>query len=238
MKNKVLFFIAVTLLAAGFAGEKSAVSATPDKGVITAEALEFTYVTPDTAMINFSVETTDNETQKAVAENNAKISKITAALKNSLGKDDSIKTSGYSLRPDYSGSTGKRTGYVVSNTLTVKMKDISRVGKIIDEAVQNGATNVSGLSMTLQNKDGVCSALTQKAVAKAKKDAQNVLAPLGKTIDGVASIKYNCDTNTYYNPVANFSTAKSAAFAGASGTTVEQGDIRVNASVTIDFTIK
>ncbi len=216
-----------------------------DKGTITSQASEFKYVAPDTATISFAVKTTDKNSQKAVELNNQKVSKIIEVLKKTLNADEAIKTSYYTLTQnyEYNNITKKNVpdGYEVINTLTVKLKDTQKTGKIIDIATKNGATNVNSLSFTLQNTDGVCKELTAKAVLKAKNEAQSVLAPLGKTIDAISSINYSCTANSSYSPYRNFAMAKglaSTAEGSDSAISIEQGETRVDASVTIVFTIK
>jgi len=216
-----------------------------DKGKITADASEFKYVSPDTATISFTVETTDKNSQKAVELNNQQVTKLLDAIKKNLAQNETVKTSVYNMRQnyEYNNVTKKNvmTGYIVTNTITVMLKDTQKTGKIIDLATKNGATRVSGLSFTLQSTDAVCKELTAKAVAKAKAEAQNVLTPLGKTIDSVDSVNYNCSTNSTYAPYRNYAMAKGlmgAEAADSSSVSVEAGETKVEASVTIVFTIK
>lgn len=213
-----------------------------DKGKITAEANETKYVAPDTATISFSVETSDKNSQKAVDLNNQKMATITEAVKKLLSTNESVKTASYNLHQkyEYNNVTKKnvQVGYTVTNTLTVTLKDTKKAAKVIDIATQNGATSVSGLSFTIQNTDNVCRELTTKATQKAKKEAENILAALGKTIDTVVSINYSCNSQFHnaprmYMAMDSVSNAKSAA-----GAAIEEGENKITAYVTIVFTIK
>ena len=237
------FIISFSLLAAISLGLYNVSNAAvfDDKGKITAQASESKYVAPDTASISFSVETFDKNSQKAVELNNQKMAAITEAVKKILGANESVKTSSYSLNPryEYNNSSKKNvmTGYNVNNSLTVTLKDTKKTAKVIDIATQNGATNVSGLSFTIQNTDNVCRELTAKATQKAKKEAESVLAALGKTIDTVVSINYSCN-NQYRTSTRMYMAVDNFAKAEAAGTPIEEGENKVTASVTIVFTIK
>ena len=67
----------------------------------------------------------------------------------------------------------------------------------------------------------------------------NVLAPLGKTIDSVANVSYSCSTRTNAPVYRNYALMKTAdAAAGESSVSIEEGESRVDASVTVVFTIK
>jgi len=215
-----------------------------NQGKITANASEFKYIAPDTATITLTVETTDKNSQKAVELNNQKVSSLTELIKKSLAQNEMIKTTNYNMHQkyEYNNITKKNVvvGYTVVNSVTVTLKDTKKTGKIIDMAIKNGATNVSNLSFTLQSTDNVCKELTAKAVTKAKNDAMNVLAPLGKTIDSIANIDYSCSTRTNGPVYRNYAMMKTmnASADGESSVSVEEGESRVEASVTIVFTIK
>lgn len=214
-------------------------------GKITANATKSKYVSPDTATISFTIETQDKNSQKAVEENNKKVKTLVEVLKQQLAENETIKTSNYNLSQNYEyNSVLKKNihnGYIVTNTLTVTLKDTAKTGKLIDFAVKNGADRVSNLSFTLQNTDKVCKELTAEAVAKAKNDAMNVLSPLGKKIDAISNISYGCSTYSNFSPYRNFvmkSAGASRDTVAEEGLTIEQGETKVEASVTIVFTIK
>jgi len=216
-----------------------------EAGKITANATKSKYVNPDTATISFTIETLDQNSQKAVEINNKKVKTLVDVIKNQLAENETIKTSNYNLSQHYEYNSALKksiqNGYMVTNTLTVTLKDTAKTGKLIDFAVKNGADKVSNLSFTLQNTDKVCKELTAEAVAQAKNDAMNVLAPLGKKISAISNINYGCSTFSNFSPYRNYvmkSAGPSSDASTESGLTIEQGETKVEASVTIVFTIK
>ena len=245
--KKLIISFAILLFLIGAVKCANVLAAVNDdgKGRITADASEFKYISPDTATINFTIETTDKTSQKALETNNQKMNKLVEIIKKELNSNESVKTSAYNLRQqyEYNNVTKKNvmTGYIVTNSVIVTLKDTKKAGHLISVATQNGATKVNGLSFTIQSTDAVCKELTQKAVLKAKKQAEDILAPLGKTIDSIENISYGCSTQGEYRAYSNYlmkSYAAGAADAAISDTPVEQGETKVTANVTIVFRIK
>ncbi|MCR4880931.1 MAG: SIMPL domain-containing protein [bacterium] len=241
MKKFIISFAALAIISLCVYNASNA-AVFDDKGKITAEASETKYVSPDTATISFSVETSDKNSQKAVDLNNQKMATIVEAVKKQLAQNESVKTSSYNLHPryEYNNITKKDvlTGYSVTNSITVTLKDTKKTAKIIDIATQSGATSVSGLSFTIQNTDNVCRELTTKATQKAKKEAETVLAALGKTIDTVVSVSYNCNNQFHHSPRMYMAMDSAMNAKSAAGATIEEGENKVTAYVTIVFTIK
>lgn len=242
MKKLIINSLALFILIAGFNFTQTA-TAISETGKITASATESTYVTPDSATVSFTVETTDKNSQKAVAENNKKTTALINAIKASLAQNETIKTTSYNLRQNYEYNNILKknvlSGYALTNTITVKLKDITKTGEIIDIATKNGATNVNNLSFSLEDTNAICKELTQKAVLKAKEEAQTVLAPLGKTIDNISTINYACSSQMRYSPYRNYAMLKSSGMETAdTSVSIEEGETKVEASVTIVFTIK
>ena len=245
MKKLITNLLTISRFVLAFNIYTTQVFAQSEVGKITAQANEYKFVAPDTVTITFTTETVDKNSQKAVEINNQKVSKLISAVKKLLAQNESIKTSSYVMHQkyEYNSVTKKNiaVGYSVSNSITVTLKDTQKVGKIIDVASKNDITEVSGLSFSLQNTDAVCKELTQKAVLKAKDEALSVLAPLGKTVDSISNINYSCSTQMRYSPYRNFMMKSAGTVEAAtpdSSVNIEDGETRVDASVTIVFTIK
>lgn len=157
------------------------------------------FAKPDIAEISFSVNKegkTVEEAQKLSAE---KINEIMAFLKESGIDEKDIKTENYSLNPKYEWQagepryciqvvgaycpppTGKQVlvGYEVNQTISVKIRKIDDSGKILVGVGDKGATNISGVSFSVDKKD----ALEAEARAKAIGDAQEKAKVLAKSLN-------------------------------------------------------
>ncbi|SUY66897.1 SIMPL domain-containing protein [Clostridium tetani] len=110
-------------------------------------------VQPDMAIVSLGIITEDKSLEKAQREN-AKISdRVIRELQN-MGIDRrDISTANYNIEAQYDYVDNKRVfrGYRVTNILSVNIRDITKVGEIIDASVKNGANNVGNVSFTISN---------------------------------------------------------------------------------------
>ncbi len=244
--NKLFFGAAILFIGLLLANNQVfADNNTPKESIISAQANAEQTVIPDTVEISFTIETRDKNSQKAVDKNSQTANNIIANVKKILGDNETIKTNSYSMTQTYEyNKTLKKSelsGYLVTNGLTVKLKDKNKVSKVIDIATTNGATRVSGLKFTVQSTDNVCRQLTAKAAQKAKADAAAIVTPLGGKIDRIVGISYSCSTENRMNTRFTMS-AKALGASNEEDTVtapeIEAGEIKVRAHVNIEFAIK
>lgn len=108
---------------------------------------------PDKAIVSIGVITEDLSLEKAQRENSTKVNAIIMGLyAASIPKKD-ITTSIYDIQPQYDFVDGKQEfrGYRVANILAVSIRNLSKVGEIIDKAVANGANRVDNIAFTIEN---------------------------------------------------------------------------------------
>ena len=246
MKTNKLFFVSAFLfIGLLLVNTKVFADNVPKESIISAQASAEQTVIPDTVEISFTIETRDKNSQKAVDKNSQTANNIIANVKKLLGENETIKTNSYSMTQTYEYNRALKkselTGYLVTNGLTVKLKDKNKVSKIIDIATTNGATRVSGLKFTVQSTDNICRQLTAKAAQKAKADAAAIVTPLGGKIDRIVGISYSCSTENRMNSRFTMSAKALGASAQEDSITapeIEAGEIKVRAHVNIEFAIK
>ncbi len=146
---------------------------------------------PNTADISFGVTKTAATVADAQNQTNTAVTNILNAIK-TLGIDaKDIKTTNYSVNPQYNYNAGNQTitGYSVTQNIEVKLSPIEKASKAVDAATSNGANLVGGLTFTLD--DATMQKLEdqarQKAVDAAKQKAQSLAnaagMKLGKIVD-------------------------------------------------------
>lgn len=130
---------------------------------------------PDTAILQIAAVTQARTALEAQQENARKADAVVRAVKQVVGTDAEVKTSGYSLQPQYAYREGQPPlirGYEARNTITVTLGDLSKVGATIDAASTAGATNIDSLSFTLRRDrpahEQALTEATREAVAKAQ----------------------------------------------------------------------
>lgn len=208
---------------------------------------------PDTAEFSYSV--TQSASDVTTAQN--KVSKagndILAYLKDQGIADTDVQTTDYSVNPQYSysqascpvtsmGSTvvycppGKQTltGYEVSETVSVKVKDTSKAGSLLAGIGSKGATNVSGLNLTVSNQKDLTSEAQAKAIADARTKADALAHSLGVSIVRVVGFSENGSSPVPMYAKAMDSMAGSAAVAP----TIAVGQNKITSNVSVTYAIQ
>ena len=147
---------------------------------------------PDRALIDIGVTTQANTSQAAAAENAKKLETTLARLRQLLGANADIKTTSYTLSPNYryprEGGEPSITGYTATNIVRVTIDDLDQVGKAIDAATQAGANRIQTLRFTLKDERSVQAQALREAAANARRKADALAAALSLTIVRVLSV--------------------------------------------------
>ena len=175
---------------------------------------------PDEAIVYLGVETRSEDAVTAQQSNAEKMKQIIAALKKSRVGTDNIETMSYNMypiranydmypvseKPDEQGITG----FVVSNQLRVTIKDIDKVGEIIDNAVEAGVNQVNGISFTLseQTQSNAREQALKNAVIAARQDADILAGALGVKITDVVEVSTSGGIFTSQGPMMNMQSLK------------------------------
>ncbi|HEX6866519.1 MAG TPA: SIMPL domain-containing protein, partial [Caulobacteraceae bacterium] len=111
-------------------------------------------VAPDKATISLGVQTDAPTAAQAIADNANKMSRVIASLKKAGLTDREIQTSNLSLNPTYvyqENLPPRLTGYQASNQVIVTVRELNRLGQVVDATVNAGATNVGGVSFGIDD---------------------------------------------------------------------------------------
>ncbi len=180
---------------------------------------------PDRAEITIGVSSRAAAAQAASAQNATDSDKVIKAIKQALGSGGFVKTSGYSLAPQYDYSNGhapRLTGYEATNSVIVTVDDLPLLGKVIDSATQTGANNVNGIAFTLRDS----SAVREQALA----------AALGVHVVGVLEAEPSELPMVHPRPMALM--APSGMLEKRVATPIEAGDLEIRSSVTVTLEVR
>lgn len=126
----------------------------------------------DLASVTFGVETSDAELAPAQAENARRTAALLDRLK-ALGiAEKDLQTVGYNVSPQYGDNGARLTGYRVVNGVRATVRDLGRLGAMIDAAVAAGANRVHGIGFDLSNKEDATRRAREAAVADARGKAE------------------------------------------------------------------
>jgi uncharacterized protein YggE len=240
MKNrsymKLLILVTSLLLpAASIQAQENARIRSPS---VTAQGEAVITAEPDQAQIDIGVLTQARTAPDAAKENAEKLSRVLAQIKKLLGKGDEVKTTGYSLNPNYrypQGGKPEITGYTAANVLQIRTGNLDSVGKLIDAGMQAGANQINRLLFTLKDEHSAQVQALRMAAQKAQSKAEEMAGSLGLKVVRVLSLTEN---ERGVRPIiAQTRGMQAEALSSAAPTPVEAGTIEVRSSVTLSAEI-
>jgi len=148
---------------------------------------------PDIATVSMGTESKGVDVATAQQSNTTVMSSITEQLKAMGISGDDIQTSSYNvyedLQWDPEANTSISKGWIVSNYVTVKVRDTTKLPDVLNMAGKNGITNISGPTFTIDDTTNLKSEARIKAIAQAKTKAQEIANSLGMKLE--AAVGYS-----------------------------------------------
>ncbi|MDR9852016.1 SIMPL domain-containing protein [Paenibacillus sp. VCA1] len=197
-------------------------------------------VKPDIAYLSIGVDTQAETAQSAQKANAEKIQKITDLLKNTWKiADKDIQSVSFYVQPNYvyNDKDGQKVkGYTAHHTLQVSYRDLSKVGKLLDDASNAGANNIDNVTFSVENRDQFEEQVIQKAMANADLKA-GAIAKAAKRQLGMVLVVSQGDVG---NPVV-FTNAKLDSLATAdagNSTSVSPGEVKVSTQLSVQYELK
>jgi len=139
-------------------------------------------VEPDVAVLVITVVTQSAQAIEAQQENARKSESVGSAVKAIAGPDAEIKTSDYTLQPQYDyrdNRLPKIIGYDARNSVTVTISDLKNVGAVIDAASKAGANSIQSVSFILRQTSPARGVALRDATKQAMNKAQSIAEALG-----------------------------------------------------------
>jgi len=202
-------------------------------------------VKPDIATVSFGVTVENLNVGKAQTDATTKMNNIIDLLKTKGVAEKDIKLTNYNIYPRYDylqaqiyPYTGKQTlaAYVVSQTVEVKIRDISKAGEILSGVGEFGVTDVSGLTFTVDNEEVVKDQARDLAITDAKAQAKTLAKSLGVRLVKITNFSENGNYPVYYE--MNKSMALGIGGADAAVPQVPMGENKITSNVSITYEIR
>ncbi len=190
---------------------------------------------PDRAEVSVAVSNLSQTAEAAAAQNATQTAQVLDALKRALQGGGSLKTSGYSITPEYKYEQGKApllTGYNATNSVEVIVDNLALVGKIIDTATQSGANSIAGVSFTLRDDSAVRSRALAQAALKARENAEAIANALHLRVVGVS------EAQTADAPIIRPLPMARMKVMAESATPIETGTLDIRASVVVTLEVQ
>ncbi len=175
-------------------------------------------------------------------ENTKKVNNIIKLLKVSNVKEEDIKLQDYSIYPRYDYTNGKQklVAYDISQSLSVKIRDLAKIGDILKGAGQEGVNQVGSLEFTIDDPEKLESQALQKAIQAAKEKAHTLAGNLNISLGRATNFTESSDQIPIPRPY--FDAKNTYGVGGATDTApipeITPGQNEITKTVTITFEIK
>lgn len=251
-KLTVAFLVVATILVGAQAIKALINLDTPPQisgNIISVEGAGKVTAVPDTARISYTV--TESATTAAQAQDAAtKKANVALALVKEFGIDDAdIKTTSYNISPKYSYQApcysaycppyeSRISGYTVSQTTEVKVRDLDQTGKILASLGDAGVSNLYGPNFIIDDEDQLRAEAREEAIKEARVKAKELAKNLNVRLVRVVSFWENTD------PVYPYFGRAEAAFGGDGATVpskapeIPAGENEITVSVSISYEIR
>ena len=194
-------------------------------------------VTPDTAYIDAGITinkaSSVSEAQKSINETNNKI--IDALRGIGIEKAD-IKTSNYSINPNYKyeNNENRVDGYNGSVTIEIKVRNPQLASQVMETTTTAGANQISGSRFVVDKPELYREEARNAAIKNAKDQAQKIAKDLGIKLGKITNIVESSPDRSIL-PIYAKSSADSMVGGGGGGPTIEQGSQTLTSVVTLYF---
>jgi len=234
---KIVFAVVLLMVPAEVLAHEEA----PAKPAMTVIGQGHILLTPDTAFVTVSMETTGRTVGDAERQNRMVMSKVVERLKALQIENDRIQTASFTVSPQYKPAPKRADappgppeiiGYIVGNTITVEVRNLEKVVPVIEESLAAGANQFQGLQWALQDEQQAKVAALKQAAAKAREKAAALSDALKVKLIRLLSAT---EESRIVRPVPRMARSMVAMEGGGGEAPVFSGEIRVEAAVTVVY---
>ena len=216
------------------------------ENTITVSGTGTIYAKPDLGLITASVITEAKTVADAMQENTEKMNAIIAAVKVEGVEDKDLKTTSFNIYPRYEYQKveteiypyppGKRVlvGYEVSQSLQVKIRNLEKIGSIIQVATDAGANEVSDLQLTIDKEDELKAQAREEAIQKAKAKAEELAEQLGIKLIRISNFSESGIMPYFYS----MKEALPSGLGGGGTPDIQTGEDKIEVTVSITYEIR
>ncbi|MDD3531211.1 MAG: SIMPL domain-containing protein [Candidatus Pacebacteria bacterium] len=241
-----LFLLAQTITTAADFGR----SGVPATDTVTVQGSGQATMAPDVARISFSVQNTAATVALAQEATTKQANAALDFVKAQGIAEKDVKTLSYNISPQYSypnpcprgalcpdySGTPKITGYQVSETVQITMRDLSAVGEMLSGIGKLGVQNVNGPDFALDDATAGYNAARADAISKAQVQARLLAKQLGVRLGKI--VNFSESSGGYPVPMYAYGMGGGVSEKAAAVPSVPAGENTYNASVSITYEIR
>ena len=190
---------------------------------------------PDIAYISTGVVTEADTAKDAIARNSAVMAKVIDGLKGAGIAARDIQTTTLNVEPRYTQAKDGRpatiNGYRVVNQVRLTVRDVKRLGEVLDQAIALGANQVNGISFDVANAETLKDEARKQAMANAKRRAELYATAAGRPA------RATCMTHLRGRPGRRFA-PMAGRVAMAAGVPIEAGTRVLTVEVHVTYALR
>ncbi|MEB3042234.1 SIMPL domain-containing protein [Rhizobium mulingense] len=196
---------------------------------------------PDMAIVTLSVVKQAKTAREALDENNKAMKDVLDSLKSGGIAERDLQTSGFSIQPQYNypqpvdgqQQQPQLIGYQTINAVTVRLRDLAKLGQVIDQSVTLGINQGGDIQFTNDKPEAALEEARKNAVAEAVKKAKTLSEAAGVKLGRIIEINEN-EPRPLPQPAYRATMMKEADAA----VPVQGGETTYHVSVTVTFAIE
>ncbi|MBY4606171.1 SIMPL domain-containing protein [Rhizobium sp. 9T] len=239
--SKTVLMTALLALPLAAAAPAMAQEAKPREAVISVTGDGESSMAPDMAVVTLSVVKQAKTAREALDENNKAMKDVLGALKSGGIAERDLQTSGFSIQPQYNypqpvdgqQQQPQLIGYQTINSITVRLRDLAKLGQVIDQSVTLGINQGGEIQFTNDKPEAAIEEARRNAVAEAVKKAKTLSEAAGVKLGRIIEINEN-EPRPLPQPAYRATMMKEADAA----VPVQGGETTYHVSVTVTFAIE
>jgi uncharacterized protein YggE len=219
-------------------------SAKPEMPTLTVAATGSVTVPPNTAFVTLGMDTAGKSLAEAQRQNSAVIQKVLERLRELKIEKERVQTSAFTVSPQYKPPPKRPSdapptppeivGYTISNTVTVEVREIEKVGAVIEEGLSAGANHFHGLRWALRDEQQARLNALKIAAAKAREKAAALSEALNVKLGRLMNVT---EGSQVVHPMPRVGRAMAAMEVAGGEVPISSGEMKVEATVTLVYEI-
>jgi uncharacterized protein YggE len=195
---------------------------------------------PDTAVLRFDIAAQEDTSPAAYDKAAAAADRVRQALRNNGVDVKAVQIGFYSVQPmyDWKNPKHKVIGYRVSTNLTLKLRDFSKIGSIIEQTADIDSMQNQSLNYTLEDVEPAKAKAAEDALKRARNQASAVATAGGRTLGELLYASVDVNQQVIPAPMVMRATMAGAPAAQAPTAEFTPQSVTINAHVNAMFALK
>lgn len=200
------------------------------------------FLVPDVAYVYIGVHSQSENVTEALSQNTEQGKAVSDALKKLGVEAKDIQTTSFNIYPQqqYEPNSGKVTStiYMIDNTVYVTVRDLEKLGELLDAVVRSGANSINGINFDVVDKETAMSEARGLAISNARKQAEELAKASGVTLGDVQMITTSSAGTAFTPKESYYGMGGGGGMAASAPVPVSQGQLVLTVDVALMYLIK